>query len=77
MKIELSKTLASNGAVANFDVRQMKKALNRLGYYTPYEKVGITGIPDMRMFDALKSFQRMSNLRASGEARARRERACG
>jgi Colicin E5 ribonuclease domain len=31
--------------------------------------VGITGIPDQRMFDAIKSFQRMNNLRASGITR--------
>ena len=44
MKIELSQPFASNGKVDEFDVKQMKKALNRLGYYQPYEKVGITGI---------------------------------
>ena len=69
MKIELSKTLASDGAAEDYDVRQLKKAPNRLGYYVPYEEVGITGFPDLRMFDALKSFQRMNNLRASGEVR--------
>ena len=38
MKLELSKPFASNGAVDEFDVRQIKKALNRLGYYQPFEK---------------------------------------
>ena len=41
MKIELSQPFAANGKVDEFDVKQMKKTLNRLGYYQPYEKVGI------------------------------------
>ena len=52
-----------------FDVRQMKKALNRLGYYQPYEKTGITGIPDTEVFAALKSFQNDQGLQPTGTAR--------
>jgi hypothetical protein len=58
MDIKLNKPFAANSAVDEFDVRQMKKAPNRLGYYQPYEKTGITGIPDADMFSALKSFQK-------------------
>lgn len=47
----------------------MKKALNRLGYYRPYEKVGITGIADMGVFDALKAFQKDHGLSATGSAK--------
>ena len=69
MKIKLSQPFASNGKVDEFDVRQMKKALNRLGYYQPYEKTGITGIPDTQVFTALKAFQKDHGLTPTGEAR--------
>ena len=69
MKIELSEPFAANGKVDEFDVRQMKKALNRLGYYQPYEKVGITGIADKGVFDALKTFQKDHGLSATGSAK--------
>lgn len=66
MKIELAKPFSSNSTVDEFDVKQMKKALNRLGYYTPFEKTGITGIPDKAVFDALKAFQRDQGLPTTG-----------
>lgn len=69
MKIELSQPFAANGKVDEFDVKQMKKALNRLGYYQPYEKVGITGMADAGVFDALKAFQKDRGLAASGVAK--------
>jgi hypothetical protein len=69
MKIELSKPFLPNGAVDEYDVRQMKKALNRLGYYTPYEKIGITDIPDSAVFEALKNFQRDHGLNTTGTAK--------
>lgn len=69
MKIELSKPFAANSRVDEFDVRQIKKALNRLGYYTPYEKIGITDIPDQAIFDALKNFQRDHGLNPTGSAK--------
>ena len=69
MDIKLNKPFAANSAVDEFDVRQMKKALNRLGYYQPYEKTGITGIPDAGVFSALKSFQKDQGLQATGTAR--------
>lgn len=56
-------------SVVEFDVKQIKKALNRLGYYQPYEKTGITGIPDANVFSALKSFQKDNGLQATGTAR--------
>lgn len=69
MKIELSQPFAANGKVDEFDVKQMKKALNRLGYYEPYETVGITGIADAGVFDALKTFQKDHGLSATGVAK--------
>jgi peptidoglycan hydrolase-like protein with peptidoglycan-binding domain len=69
VKIELSKPFAPSSAVDEFDVRQIKKALNRLGYYQPYEKVGITEIPDSAVFEALKAFQKDHGLPATGTAK--------
>ncbi len=69
MKIELNKPFAANAATDEFDVRQMKKALNRLGYYQPYEKTGITDIPDRAVFEALKTFQKDQGLRPTGDVR--------
>ncbi len=69
MTIQLSKPFARNSAVDEFDVRQLKKVLNRLGYYQPFEKTGVTGIPDAEIFDALRDFQRDYNLPATGTAK--------
>ena len=69
MEIKLKKSFAANVPADEYDVRQIKKALNRLGYYMPYEKTGITGIPDPAVFAALKSFQKDQELRATGAAK--------
>lgn len=69
MKINILKPFASNGKADEFDVRQMKKALNRLGYYPPYDATGITDTPDRAVFDALRSFQSDHGLSATGTAK--------
>jgi peptidoglycan hydrolase-like protein with peptidoglycan-binding domain len=69
MIITLNKPFAANSPVDEFDVRQMKKALNRLGYYQPFEKTGITGIPDAQVFAALRKFQTDQGLPATGAAK--------
>ncbi|MCB9988629.1 MAG: peptidoglycan-binding protein [Rhodospirillales bacterium] len=69
MTIELSEAFVRDGRVDEFDTMQVKRALNRLGYYTPYEDVGITGIPDDAVFEALKAFQADSGLPATGALR--------
>lgn len=69
MKIKLNKPFSANSAVDEFDVKQIKKALNRLGYYQPYEKTGITGIPDADVIEALKSFQKDQGLQPTGNAK--------
>jgi hypothetical protein len=69
MNITLTKPFAANSAVDEFDVNQMKKALNRLGYYQPFAKTGITGIPDAAVFTALKNFQTDQGLRATASAK--------
>ena len=38
MEIKLTKPFARTGGVDEFDTRQFKKALNRLGYYRPFIK---------------------------------------
>ena len=53
MTLNIRQTIASNSAVQESDVYALKTALNRLGYYTSYEKVGMIGIPDADMFYAL------------------------
>lgn len=68
MTIKLSKGLRSNSANADpLDVRQVKQALNQLGYYMPYSKTGMTDIPDNQMFAALKSFQFNQGLQPTGQ----------
>jgi peptidoglycan hydrolase-like protein with peptidoglycan-binding domain len=69
MKIKLQKPFARNSKVEEYDVRQIKKALNRLGYYAPLESTGITGIPDAAVFQALKTFQQDQSLPATGTAK--------
>ena len=69
MDIKLEKLLARNSAADAHDVRQMKKALNRLGYYMPFEDVGILGIPDAGLFAGLKKFQKDHNLPLTAEVR--------
>ncbi|MDH5722994.1 MAG: peptidoglycan-binding protein [Alphaproteobacteria bacterium] len=69
MKIELSKLFASDSIVDEDDVRQIKKALNRLGYYRPNKKTGITGISDAEIFEAIKVFQESQGLLPTGVVR--------
>ncbi len=59
MIIKLEKPFAANSKVAEYDVRQMKKALNSLGYYQPYEKTGITGIPDKEIFEPSRNSKKI------------------
>ncbi|MCB1539178.1 MAG: peptidoglycan-binding protein [Rhodospirillales bacterium] len=66
MKIEIKHPFAANSPADEIDVRQIKKALNRLGYYKPYEKTGITGIPDAAIFKALEAFQKDQGLKVTG-----------
>lgn len=66
MDIKLSQPFAPNSAVAPFDVLQVKKGLNRLGYYTPLATTGMTDIPDTAVFSALKKFQKDFGLVVTG-----------
>jgi hypothetical protein len=69
MTIKLNQSFARNGKVDERDVYALKTTLNRLGYYYPYEKTGITTIPDAQLFDALKAFQKDQGLKPTGSAK--------
>lgn len=69
MRIELNKNFAPNSDVDGYDVRQMKKALNRLRYYMPPRDSGISAIIDGAVFKSLKQFQADRGLKATGVAR--------
>lgn len=66
MKQTLNSPFASDRSVDGNDVRFMKRALNRLGYYTPPANIGITDIPDFDVFSALKKFQSSKGLMPTG-----------
>ncbi len=66
MKIVITQPVAPNSAAAPFDVRQIKKSLNRLGYYIPPKDIGITDIPDTALFTAIRNFQKSVGLPATG-----------
>jgi len=69
MKIELNKPFAGNSPADAGDVRVVKRALNLLGYYKPFEEVGMTTIPDAAVFGALRDFQSDQGLQATGAAK--------
>lgn len=66
MQLNLTKRVSRDANAAPDDVRSLKKALNRLGYYVPDKKTGITKIPDLGMIDAIKNFQRDHDLKTDG-----------
>ena len=66
MKIKLKKPFAANVAVDEEDARAVKRSLNWLGYYTPYEKVGISPYPDQAIFEAIRKFQTDQSLPKTG-----------
>lgn len=69
MKIEINQPFAVNTHVHSYDVRQLKKALNQLGYYQPYEDIGITDTTNTAIFNALKAFQKDYDLPITGVAK--------
>lgn len=69
MTIKINKLLARNSQADEEDVRIIKRALNWLGYYMPYEQVGLTTIPDTGVFKAIKEFQTDQGLTATGTVR--------
>lgn len=55
--------------VDEFDIRQVKTALSRLGYYTPHKDIGMNAFADREMFDALKAFQAKNALPETARAK--------
>ncbi len=66
MQLKLKRRVSRDTNAEPNDVRALKKALNRLGYYTPPKKSGITKIADAAMLEALKKFQRDQKLKSDG-----------
>ena len=52
-----------------FDVRLLKIALSRFGYYTSDKDIGLADFADANMFTALKDFQKDKHLTATGAVR--------
>jgi hypothetical protein len=73
MKIKLARHFAPNSAADSFDVLQIKKAMNRMGYYIPLPTTGITDIPDAAIANidsdaSLKQTSYCNSLKNSKEA---------
>lgn len=68
MQLKLSRRVSRDTEAMPDDVRMLKKALNRLGYYLPDKKFGITKIADAEMIEALKRFQTNHGLKSDGIA---------
>lgn len=52
-------------------MRQLKKALNRLGFYTPpHNDIGITGLTDNDLFDALRAYQASRGLHVTSQVKS-------
>lgn len=66
MQLVVTRRVSRDTKATPEDVRLLKKALNRLGYYYPNAKHGITKIADAAMIDALKAFQRDNGLTLDG-----------
>lgn len=70
MDLTLQASIASNAAnMDEDDIRNLKRALNRLGHYEPAKTIGITTIPDRELFTAIKDFQKEQELEPTGEIR--------
>lgn len=65
MQIALENIVRRNGKADDWDIRQLKKALNRLGYYMPDSQVGINGTPDQRLFAGITQYQKDRGLKVT------------
>ncbi len=68
MTMKLLKPFGANTPVDDDDVRKMKHALNRRGYYMPDPKTGMTEVTDKAVFEGLKKFQQDHSLKPTGIA---------
>lgn len=68
---DLNQTLAPDSAADEDDVRRIKKALNRLGYYTPPSPdMGITGMTDNALFAGISAYQDSRGLPVTGQVKS-------
>lgn len=67
MTLSINGAIARNSVVAPADVRALKQALNRLGLYIPNYEIGMNDVADEDMFEALTSFQKLTELPADGQ----------
>jgi hypothetical protein len=65
MILNLNASLDSNAPANENDVLNTKRALNRLGLYTPTPSMGLHEFPDTRLFDSIRAFQSALGLRTS------------
>ena len=66
MEIKLTRAFAPDRIANETDIRQLKKALNRIGYYQPLETIGIIGMPDRHLQSAIRTFQKDQGLPSTG-----------
>ena len=66
MPISLKKSVSSNANTDSGDVRHLKQALNRLGYYMPDRRIGISDTADTKLISAVKAFQKDRDLKVDG-----------
>lgn len=64
--LTLSSRLARNADARPNDVLQAKRALNRLGYYTPDPVLGLTEYPDEALFFAIRAAQNANTQPVTG-----------
>jgi hypothetical protein len=69
MALQINQELSSSAAAGHADVLQMKRALNRLGYYLPNPDIGMTDIPDRELFHGLNRYQVNNGLPGTGMAK--------
>ncbi len=66
MALDLETYIGREKEADGYDIRKVKAALNRLGYYTPDETAGITQEAEPAFFTALKAFQRQNGIEPDG-----------
>ncbi|MEO5336788.1 MAG: peptidoglycan-binding protein [Magnetospirillum sp. WYHS-4] len=66
--MKLSKTVGPSYNVNAADTLEIKRALNRLGFY-PIPPYGLTDLPDGAMFDGIEAVQRRLGLPPTGVMR--------
>lgn len=64
--MQITTPIARTNAVDPNDVRIIKAALNRLGYYIPDPYIGMNDLPDDQLFHAIANFQKKHGFEPTG-----------